>query len=92
MASGERVSATAASGTGTGNYLTFRSNGYGSSTDVTVLSSRGSSGGDWTGIGNVTATHTSPGGETGAGSGEAGLDVVETGDQWRDRLRLRPGP
>lgn len=75
---GVRVSATAASGSGAGDYLTFKSVGYGSSTEVSVVSSRSSGGGDSTGVGNVTATDAGPGGEGAAGSGESGLDVVGT--------------
>jgi flagellar hook-associated protein 2 len=72
------ASATDAGGSGSGNYLTFRSSGYGAGAVVSVLSSRSSAAGSTSGVGNVTATQASAGGETGSGSGEAGLDVAGT--------------
>jgi flagellar hook-associated protein 2 len=74
------ASATGSDGTGTGNYLTLVSTGYGSSTSVSVSSDLSNAGGgnDTSGVGNVTATQTSPGGEDGNGSGAAGTDVAGT--------------
>lgn len=75
---GVSVRATAADGTGTGNYLSFFSTAYGSTAGVTVSSSVSNSGGDSSGVGNVQATHTSPTGEGGTGTGVTGLDVMGT--------------
>jgi flagellar hook-associated protein 2 len=74
---GVRVSATDASGTGAGNYLTFKSVAYGASAEVSIVSSRSSASGNATGVGNVVATASNPSGESG-GTGEEGLDVVGT--------------
>lgn len=75
---GVRVSATAADGTGTGSYLTFRSAGYGSGAAISVASSRSNGAAGSTGVGNVAATQASPGGESGHGTGAAGQDVAGT--------------
>lgn len=75
---GVSVRATAADGTGTGNYLSFFSNGYGSGTNVSVVSDLSSGGADTTGVGTVTATMSAPSGESGSGTGAVGLDVIGT--------------
>lgn len=75
---GVRAMATGADGTGTGNYLTLTSTGYGSAARVSVVSSRSNAQNDSSGIGNVVATAASPGGENGAGTGQVGLDVIGT--------------
>lgn len=75
---GVKASATGADGTGTGSYLTFLSTGYGSKTVVNVVSSRSATDGVNTGVGNVTATQDNAAGESGSGTGEAGLDVAGT--------------
>lgn len=68
--------ATGADGTGTGNFLTFLSTGYGSKVGVNVVSSLSSASGVTSGVGNVTATQTNAAGEGGAGTGSAGLNVA----------------
>ena len=77
-ATGVRALATAANGTGTGNYLTFLANAYGSVATASVVSSVSAAGGTSTGVGNVAATPAHPGGETGSGTGQAGMDVAGT--------------
>lgn len=72
------VSGTAADGTGTGDTLTFTTAAYGSKASVSIVSSRSSGSGSTSGIGNVAATHASPGGESGSGTGDVGLDVAGT--------------
>ena len=70
--------ATAADGTGTGTNLSFFAVGYGSKGKVSVVSDLSNGAGITSGIGNVTATEVSTGGEGGAGTGEVGLDVAGT--------------
>jgi flagellar hook-associated protein 2 len=77
-ATGVKALATAANGTGTGNYLTFLANAYGSAATVSVVSSISAAGGTSTGVGNVAATPAHPGGETGSGTGQPGTDVAGT--------------
>jgi flagellar hook-associated protein 2 len=69
--------ATSADGTGTGNYLTLRRAASGSAT-ITVVSTASNAGGDASGIGNVQVTESAAAGESGTGTGEAGLDVAGT--------------
>jgi flagellar hook-associated protein 2 len=69
---------TLADGTGTGDYLTLRANNYGSAATISAVSDLSNSGSDTSGIGNVAATLTSPTGESGAGSGAAGVNVAGT--------------
>ncbi|MHB1190779.1 MAG: flagellar filament capping protein FliD [Armatimonadota bacterium] len=74
------ASATDASGTGTGNYLTLKKIPYGTGYSVSV-SSNVSNGGGATGVsgfGTVTVTEVSPAGEAGTGTGAAGTDVAGT--------------
>ncbi len=76
---GVTASATDANGEGTGNYLTLTRLPYGSAyhlTGVSTLSNQG--GNDTSGLGSVTVTDESPLGESGAGTGAAGLDVEGT--------------
>ncbi len=75
---GVTASATGSDGTGTGQYLTLKSNGYGDSTEVTAISDQSNATSDTTGIGNVLVTESSPTGESGTGTGEAGVDVAGT--------------
>src|SRR5207244_4567518 len=84
-ATGVTAAATGANGSGAGNYLTFLTTGYGSAAAVSVVSSRSSArvpgpgrADDSTGVGSVAATAGSAGGETGSGTGQAGLDVIGT--------------
>ncbi|MCC6485395.1 MAG: flagellar filament capping protein FliD [Armatimonadetes bacterium] len=73
---GVTVAATQADGSGTGSYLTFRSNSYGSSVHVSILSTVSSGVAGSSGVGNVQATDTSAQGENGTGTGAAGVDVA----------------
>lgn len=77
-ATGVTAIATGANGTGSGSYLTFRSASYGSTSAVSVVSNVSGTSGSSTGVGNVAATQASPGGQTGSGTGQAGLDVAGT--------------
>lgn len=72
------VKGTAADGSGTGSFLTFQSTPYGASAKVSIVSSLSNQAGNTSGVGNVTASQGSPGGEGGAGTGAAGLDVMGT--------------
>ena len=67
---------TDAAGTGTGNYLTFRSVRYGSAYSFTVVSNRSVTAGVTTGVGNQIVTPADPDGESGLGQGMVGLDVA----------------
>ncbi len=69
---------TDASGTGDGNYLTFRRVQYGSAYSFTVVSNRSVTAGATTGIGNYVVTPSDPSGESGVGQGLVGLDVAGT--------------
>jgi len=69
--------ATAADGTGSGSYLTLRRAAYGAGT-MTVVSTASNSGADSSGIGSLQVTESDPGGESGAGTGELGLNVAGT--------------
>lgn len=75
--SGARVvaSATGADGAGSGQYLTLNSATYGENAEVSAVSDQSNSGGG-SGIGNLLVTETSAAGESGVGTGAAGLDVV----------------
>lgn len=75
---GVTASATLSDGSGSGNYLNFRSNSFGSSAHVSIRSTISSGTPNSTGVGNVEATDTSPTGESGAGTGATGLDVAGT--------------
>jgi flagellar hook-associated protein 2 len=75
---GVTVSATAAGGTGSGNFMTFRNTAYGSAASLSVISSLSSASGVTSGVGDVTATAVSPAGETGSGTGALGRDVEGT--------------
>ena len=72
---------TGASGTGSGSYLTFLTNAYGSAAPLSVVSSHSSAGGGSSGVGSVAATAGSPGGESGSGTGQTGQDVADTTKQ-----------
>jgi flagellar hook-associated protein 2 len=77
------ASATGSDGTGTGNYLTLMSVGYGSSQKVSVqstVSNGGSSSSttDTSGIGDVAVTQADGAGEAGTGTAAAGLNVAGT--------------
>jgi flagellar hook-associated protein 2 len=75
---GVKVFATGADGTGTGDTLTFRTTAYGSAVSLSVTSSRSFGDGATSGVGNQTITAADPGGESGSGTGEEGLDVAGT--------------
>lgn len=77
-ATGVLASATQADGTGTGNYLTLTSTGFGSRAVVSAYSSVSAFTSGSTGIGTVNVTGTNPEGETGSGTGEQGVDVEGT--------------
>lgn len=72
------ASATRADGTGTGNYLTLTSTGFGSRAVVSAYSSVSAYTSGSTGLGTVNVTGTSPEGETGSGTGAQGVDVEGT--------------
>lgn len=76
------ASATGADGEGTGNYLTLTRGAYGSAYHVEAVStvSNQGGGGAASGIGTTTVTEEAPLGESGAGTGAAGLDVAGTID------------
>lgn len=80
--SGARVvaSATGADGAGSGQYLTLNSATYGENAEVSAASDQSNSGGGGSGIGNLLVTETSAAGESGVGTGAAGLDVAGTID------------
>lgn len=71
---------TAADGTGTGDYLTFRRTQYGSAYTISVVSNRSAASGYNTGVGNELITEVDFDGEIGTGQGMAGLDVAGTID------------
>lgn len=80
---GVTVSATGADGTGTGNYLTFKSIRYGSSANLSLRSNTSYTTGTSTGIGTVLIAPTIPGGERSGepgyvGYGASGKDVAGT--------------
>jgi flagellar hook-associated protein 2 len=77
-ATGVLASATQADGTGTGNFLTLTSTGFGSRAVVSAYSSVSAFTSGSTGIGTVNVTGTNPEGETGSGTGEQGVDVEGT--------------
>ena len=71
--------ATDASGQGSGAYLTLTRSAYGSAYHLSALASLSNQGGnDTSGLGNVTVTDETPGGESGVGTGAAGFDVDGT--------------
>ncbi len=72
------ASATQADGTGTGNYLTLTSTGFGSRAVVSAYSTVSAYTSGSTGLGTVNVTGTSPEGETGSGTGAQGVDVEGT--------------
>jgi len=76
-ATGVTALATAADGTGSGNYLTLRRSAYGGAA-ITAVSTVSNAGSDASGIGNVALTESAPQGESGAGTGELGLNVAGT--------------
>ncbi len=73
---GLTASLTGADGTGAGNYLTLTRLGYGSALGITAVSSLSSAGGTTSGIGNLLVTQESYAGESGSGTGAAGVDVA----------------
>lgn len=76
------ASATDADGQGTGNFLTLTRAAYGSAyhvASVSTVSNQGG-GGDASGMGTTTVTEDDPLGESGAGTGAAGVDVAGTID------------
>jgi flagellar hook-associated protein 2 len=76
---GVTASATDASGQGSGTYLTLARSAYGSAYHLSALSSLSNQGGnDTSGLGNVAVTDETPAGESGVGTGAAGLDVEGT--------------
>jgi len=76
------AAATGADGEGTGDYLTLTRGAYGSAYHVEAVStvSNQGGGGAASGIGTTTVTEEAPLGESGAGTGAAGLDVAGTID------------
>lgn len=76
---GVTAAATDVSGEGSGSYLTLVRVAYGSSYGVEAVSTASNqSGSDTSGIGTVSVSEDDPGGESGAGTGEAGQDVDGT--------------
>lgn len=75
---GVTASATGADGEGVGAYLTLTRTAYGSAFHLSASSSRSSALAGTTGLGNVVVTDSSPGGESGTGTGHGGLDVAGT--------------
>jgi flagellar hook-associated protein 2 len=75
---GIRATATGADGEGTGSYLTLATISYGSGATVSAVSSRSNASGVSAGIGTVSVAPDTPSGETGSGTGHAGLDVAGT--------------
>jgi len=75
---GVTASATDATGSGSGNYLTLTSAGYGSNAEVTAVSDKSNGSAGNSGVGNVLVTESDPDGESGNGTGAAGLDVAGT--------------
>lgn len=79
---GVMASATNADGSGSGNYLTLTSIGYGSAQVITAISSRSNGGtaptNDTSGIGVIAVSQSSAAGESGMGTGAAGVDVAGT--------------
>ena len=76
------AAATGADGEGTGNYLTLTRAAYGSAYHVEAVStvSNQGGGGAASGIGTTMVTDGAPLGESGVGTGAAGLDVAGTID------------
>ena len=74
------ASATDANGEGTGNYVTLARRAHGLAYHVEAVStvSNQGGGGDASGIGTTTVTEEAPLGESGAGTGAAGVDVEGT--------------
>ena len=77
---GVTASATDINGSGAGQYLTLTTAGYGSHAQVTALSNKSNGAPGSSGIGNVSVTESSAGGEAGTGTGAAGVDVAGTID------------
>jgi FtsZ-binding cell division protein ZapB len=75
---GVTASATDINGSGTGQYLTLTTAGYGSKAQVTALSNKSNGAPGSSGIGNVSVTESSPSGEAATGTGAAGVDVAGT--------------
>jgi len=67
-----------ADGTGTGNYITLRSNYYGSSYSFTASSNQPLSSSGTSGFGIIQVSPSNPSGESGDGKGTAGMDVAGT--------------
>ncbi len=73
------ASATNGDGQGTGNYLTLTRLPYGSAYHIQAVSTASNQGGGNTsGVGTTTVTEENPAGESGTGTGAAGLDVEGT--------------
>ncbi|MCE5314863.1 MAG: flagellar filament capping protein FliD [Armatimonadota bacterium] len=75
---GVSVSATGSDGTGTGNYLTFQSVKYGSSSNFSVYSETSCTTTGSTGIGTTVISASAAQGESGNGTGTVGVDVAGT--------------
>lgn len=76
---GVTASATDANGEGAGEYLTLTRMPYGSAYHLEGVSTlTNQAGSDTSGLGAVTVTDESPAGESGTGTGAAGLDVEGT--------------
>ncbi len=69
---------TGSNGVGAGNYLTLTELVYGSRATISAVSSLSNSGANTTGLGQLLVTEQSSGGESGTGTGAAGLDVAGT--------------
>lgn len=75
---GIAAAATQADGTGTGNFLTLRTTGYGSTKNLSVFSDKSNFGTNTSGLGTTLITETVFTGEQGNGQGMPGLDVAGT--------------
>ena len=73
---GVQASATGADGSGSGSYLTLTQVNYGSGFGLSARSSVSCMAGANTGLGNLEVSASDPLGESGLGSGAAGLDMV----------------
>ncbi len=74
--SGCHATFTGSAGVGAGNYLTLTELAYGSRASISAVSSLSNSGANTTGLGELLVTEQSSGGESGSGTGAAGLDVA----------------
>lgn len=75
---GVTASLTGIDGTGTGNYLSFRYNEFGSVYNIRVISNIAGDTGTSTGIGMEQMTLDNPAGDSGLGTAERGKDVAGT--------------